>query len=62
MSLALVSLMIAVALEAAVIVALVLKLRRHGPQEESTTRFHWEEPMPWMDDKNLNSARTPDNG
>jgi hypothetical protein len=54
--------MIAVALEAAVIVALVLKLRRHGPQEESTTRFHWEEPMPWMDDKNLNSARTPDNG
>lgn len=59
MSLALISLVIAVALEAAVIVALVLKLRRHGPQEESTTRFHWEEPMPWMDDNNSSKDPRP---
>lgn len=58
----LIALMIAVALEAAVIVALVLRMRRLGSQEPSSTRFHWDEPMPWMQDEQLNSKRTHGNG
>ncbi|MEN6302228.1 MAG: hypothetical protein ABFD96_05845 [Armatimonadia bacterium] len=40
--------MIAVAIEAAVIFALVMKLRRHN---DGPRRVVWDEPMPWMDEE-----------
>lgn len=53
MTWALAALMVAVALEAAVIAGLVLRLRAHTASEarphsaESPGRFVWDEPMPW---------------
>lgn len=53
MTWALAALMVAVALEAAVIAGLVLRLRAHTASEarlqsaESQGRFVWDEPMPW---------------
>jgi hypothetical protein len=49
MTLALIALMVAVALEAAVIAGLALRLRAlaGGQQQDTPTRFEWDEPMPW---------------
>ena len=48
MSLLHVALMIAVAIETAVIVGLVVALRRYISRPG---QIAWEEPMPWMDEK-----------
>ena len=63
MTWALAALMVAVALEAAVIAGLVLRLRAHASSEvqpqsaESPGRFEWDEPMPWDPPKTHNQRK-----
>ena len=47
MSLLHVALMIAVAIETAVIVGLVLKIRKHNAPRQAV----WSEPMPWTEEE-----------